>query len=286
MIGKRFGQPAITSERSSPVAIFLPIGDKGGIVLKSVKGSLENRIPVLKDLVLGNWFSVHDTSPRFLRQSLGSRIFRSRKDQFGFSLGIIAFPLSFGEHKIADFFRVQTWRNLQVGGQSKSLGHRLGHVRLVLVNRILGQQSGFDQLLGIGHERINCLPGIDLFLQPVGRSIGWGVSGIAIGNGLEKNGSFTFLNESLLALDRVHHRQGVIAIHPFGMHGLWVHACPHSGQTIESHGLARRLASHPIKVIHEVEDDGQPSAHRGIPKLLELAHRRKIHRFPCRAASH
>ena len=63
VIGKRLGQPAIAGKSPSPITVFLSVGNEGRIILKPVKGSLENCVPVLEDLVLGNRLPVHDARP-------------------------------------------------------------------------------------------------------------------------------------------------------------------------------------------------------------------------------
>ncbi len=112
------------------------------------------------------------------------------------------------------------------------------------------------------------------------------MTGIAVGDGLEKNGPPPFLDQALLALNCVHYRKRIVAIDAFGMHGIGIYARANAGQAVKGHGFPGGLSTHAVKIIHEVEDDGQPTLHGIIPQFPELAHGGKVHGLPGRSASH
>ena len=70
------------------------------------------------------------------------------------------------------------------------------------------------------------------------------------------------------------------------MHGVRTHPGPYPGKGVKGHGFARSLTSHPIEIVHEVEDDGQAAAHGLVPKLIVLPHAGKVHGLPSGTASH
>ena len=74
MVGQGFGEAAVTREGSSPVTVFLTIGNQSGIFFKPVQNGFKDGIAILEHLVLGNRFPIYNSRARLLGQSLHAGI--------------------------------------------------------------------------------------------------------------------------------------------------------------------------------------------------------------------
>ena len=286
MVGQRLGQSTVTGESSAPVAVFLAIGNQGGIVFVAVQNGLEYGVAILEHLVLGNGFAVDHAGPRFLGQGLDARVVVVRDEQLRFTRFVVAFASTVGKHELADFFGRQTGGYLQVGRQAAGLGHGCPGVFNDPFAGCIVQYAYALQLGGVAFQRIDRLPGLDLLLHAVGGSVRGRVAREAVGDGFQQHGTIAVRNDFALAAYGVDHGQWIVAIHPFGVHGVRTDPGPHTSEGVEGHRFARSLAAHPIEIVHEVEYDGQTALEGIFPQFVELPHAGEVHRLPGRAAAH
>ncbi len=78
-----------------------------------------------------------------------------------------------------------------------------------------------------------------------------------VGQGVQQNGAFTVGQDLLLPLECINDGEGIIPVNPFGVHHFRIHAGTNPGQDPVSHGFTTGLPSHPVLVVHEIEDDRQ-----------------------------
>ena len=63
----------------------------------------------------------------------------------------------------------------------------------------------------------------------------------------------------------IDHGQGIVTIHTLCMHIMLVQGCTYTGSNLVPHGFTTGLSTHPVLVVHDVEDQGQSAFHIPFP---------------------
>ncbi len=97
----------------------------------------------------------------------------------------------------------------------------------------------------------------------------------------------SFLQEYLfLSLKGINYCKRIISVNSFCMHHVGINTCTNPGKNSITHCFPHGLSSHPVEVIHKVENEWQTSFILTFPESIELVHRGKCNSFPYRPATH
>jgi len=111
------------------------------------------------------------------------------------------------------------------------------------------------------------------------------VAAVAVGEDVKQHGALFFFQDLSFPAVGVDHRQGVVAVDPFGMELGGVKAGADTGGHAVTHCFPAGLTSHAVLVVHDVDDQGEASLHVALPQFGKLVHGGEGKSFPNRSAS-
>ena len=286
VVREGFRQTAVHREGAAPIPVLLAERDHGRVDGEAVEERLEDGVSDIEDLHLGHRLAILEGGADLALDLFDTGVVGEVLEQLRRTI-IEPLDVPVGVHHLADQLRVegQARRCFQVGGEPEHGEHRLLDLELSPVQGIGADRTGLHQALPVSADRVRRLPMLDLLLGAIARGIGRRMTAEAIGDGIEEHRALPPQQDLLLALEGVDHRQGVIAVDPFGVHLLRVHAGANPSDELAGHGLPVGLAPHSVEVVHAVEDDRKTSAQRLIPELAVLVHAREGDPLPHRAAA-
>ncbi len=165
VIRQGLGQSLVNRKSTSPVPVFLTIGDQCGILVETVDDGFKDTVPELELLQLGNRIALLVKVKPFLSADrFYPGILLQRHQDV---TGSVLHPVDrlVGEHHAADGFRlphqVKQGRYPVIDGQRQDLFHLFHGFRADLFQ--MGQigYTGIGELSAISQDRILALPGFD-----------------------------------------------------------------------------------------------------------------------------
>ena len=290
MIRQSLGQSSIDCESAAPLTVLLAVGDEGGILVEAVNDCLEYSVPDVECLHLAGRLAVLvEVEPGLAGNLLHARVLLKRHVHVRLRVaqGVNALV---GEHhvaqKLALLHKIHTWRKLGVDGKLVAIEYVGVDLGADSVESGLVGHPGLFQPLAESDDAVLLLPGLDLLLCTVRRLVARRVSAVTVGDDIQKSGAFLFKQIGLLAVERVDDGERIVAVHPFGVHGVGLETCAKAGREGVAHGLALGLAAHRVLVVHHVEENRKSALHVAFPKGVELVHGGECHALKHRASGH
>ncbi|MPM97939.1 hypothetical protein SDC9_145120 [bioreactor metagenome] len=154
------------------------------------------------------------------------------------------------------------------------------------VQSILIRHTRFQQLFSERCDTILVLPGFHFFFRTIGGGIRRRVPAVPISQDVQQYRPVFLFNHFAFAFVSINDRQRIVTVHTFGVHLFFVHTRTNTGCNTVAHGFAAGLATHPVLIVHDVDNHRKATFHISLPEFFELIHGRKRNSFPNGSACH